>query len=404
MSGQQFDIAIAGGGLIGPALALACAGAGFRTAVIDPAPAAERGAPEFDGRAYAVAPASARLLERIGVWAQVAPHAQPIARIAVGEGAGSPELLHFDPGAVGADRLGHIVEDRHLRGALLDRLAPAGVAHLSPASVREVVYGPGQARLALSDGGRISAALTVAADGRRSRLAAEAGIGRIGWPYRQTGLVNAIAHERPHEGLAHQSFFPGGPFAVLPLTGNRCSIVWSEAARRAEAIGRLDDAAFAAELRARIGDRLGAVELIGKRWAYPLDLTLADRYCAPRLALVGDAAHGVHPIAGQGMNMGLRDVAALAEVITEAARIGEDIGAEAVLERYQIWRRFDATGFALGMDALNRLFSNDVGPLSVLRRAGLHLVDRMPGLPGALIREAAGEAGTVPRLLRGEAL
>jgi 2-octaprenyl-6-methoxyphenol hydroxylase len=305
---------------------------------------------------------------------------------------------------VGADRLGHIVEDRHLRGALLDRLAPAGVAHLSPASVREVVYGPGQARLALSDGGRISAALTVAADGRRSRLAAEAGIGRIGWPYRQTGLVNAIAHERPHEGLAHQSFFPGGPFAVLPLTGNRCSIVWSEAARRAEAIGRLDDAAFAAELRARIGDRLGAVELIGKRWAYPLDLTLADRYCAPRLALVGDAAHGVHPIAGQGMNMGLRDVAALAEVITEAARIGEDIGAEAVLERYQIWRRFDATGFALGMDALNRLFSNDVGPLSALRRAGLHFVDRMPGLPGALIREAAGEAGTVPRLLRGEAL
>lgn len=404
MTEDQFDIAIAGGGLIGPALALALSGAGFRVAVIDAEPVETRADPAFDGRAYAVAPASARLLDRIGVWQRVAPEAEEIVRIAVGEGAGSPELLHFDPGLTGAARIGHVVEDRHLRGALLGALGPAGVTHLAPARVTAAALEGAAARLDLDDGRIVAARLAIAADGRRSTLAGAAGIGRIGWPYAQTGLVNAIAHARPHHGLAHQSFFPGGPFAVLPLTGDRSSIVWSESTRRAEALARLDDSDFAAALAARIGDRLGAIRLIGRRWAYPLDLTLAERYCAPRLALVGDAAHGVHPIAGQGMNMGLRDVAALAEVVVEAARIGEDIGAEAVLGRYQRWRRFDATGFALGMDVLNRLFSNDIAPLSALRRAGLQAVEALPGARPCLMREAAGEAGSVPRLLRGEAL
>ena len=404
MQETDFDIAISGGGLIGPALALALRGAGFRVGVLDATPAEARGAPGFDGRAYAVAPASRRLFEQIGVWERLAPQAQEIARIAVGEGAGSPELLHFDPALIGAARIGHIVEDRHLRGALLEAMAARGVAHLAPVRVTGATFGGAAARLDLADGGAVTARLVVAADGRRSVLARAAGIGRIGWPYRQTGLVNAVEHERFHEGLAHQSFFPGGPFAVLPLTGNRCSIVWSETTRRAEALGRLDDASFTAELRRRIGDRLGALSLIGRRWAYPLDLTLAERYCAPRLALVGDAAHGVHPIAGQGMNMGLRDVAALAEVAVEAARIGEEIGAEAVLARYQRWRRFDATSFSLGMDALNRLFSNDHAPLAALRRAGLQAVEALPGARPALMREAAGESGDVPRLLTGHPL
>lgn len=404
MSTTDFDIAVSGGGLIGPALALALAGAGFRVAVIDARPVGERGAPDFDGRAYAVAPASSRLLDRIGVWPAIEGHAQEISRIVVGEGAGSPQLLHFDPALIGAERIGWIVEDRHLRGALLDALIAAEIPHLAPLTVKGMTPGPAAAELRLSDGHGVTARLVVAADGRRSPLASGAGIGRMGWPYRQTGLVNAIEHERPHDGLAHQSFFPGGPFAVLPLTGNRSSIVWSERAGRAEALGRLDDAAFAAELHRRVGPRLGALRLIGRRWAYPLDLTLAQRYCAQRLALAGDAAHGVHPIAGQGMNMGLRDVAALAEVVTDAARRGEDIGDTAVLERYQRWRRFDATALALGMDGLNRLFSNDVGPLSALRRAGLRLVESSPGLRPAIMREAAGEAGDVPRLLQGRPL
>ncbi len=224
------------------------------------------------------------------------------------------------------------------------------------------------------------------------------------WDYGQTGLVNAIEHERAHVGVAHQSFFAGGPFAVLPLPGNRSSLVWSEATREAERLMALDDAAFTAEVAARVGPRLGRIALAGRRWAYPLDLSLAERYAVPRLALAGDAAHGVHPIAGQGLNIGLRDVAALAEVLVGAARIGEDIGSGVVLERYQQWRRFDATLMALGMDGLNRLFSNRNPVLALARDAGLAAVGRLVGLRRLLMREAAGIEGDVPRLLRGQPL
>lgn len=402
MRSRIFDIAIVGGGLIGTALSAVLSRAGLSVVVIDRLAADTRAAPDFDGRAYAFALGSMRLMQSIGLWQRLAPEAQEIADIRVGEGAGSPALVHFDPRMLDEARVGWVVEDHHLRLALLE--AEEGGETVAPAEVEGVEQEPGHATIRLAGGESVSARLVVAADGRRSALARGAGIGRLRWSYRQTGLVAAIRHAEPHHGLAHQSFFPGGPFAVLPLSGNRSGIVWSETEDRAEALSALYDAAYAAELAARIGPRLGAVELIGRRWSYPLDLTLAERYCAPRLALVGDAAHGVHPIAGQGMNMGLRDVAALAETILDAARRGEDIGTVPVLERYERWRRFDATAFALGMDALNRLFSNDLAPLSAMRRAGLGAVGAVAPARRMLMREATGQSGSVPRLLLGQPL
>jgi 2-octaprenyl-6-methoxyphenol hydroxylase len=407
---DRTDIIVAGGGLTGPALALALAGAGLRVAVIDRVAAVRRAEPEFDGRAYAVALGSARLLGALGVWRAVGARAQPILDIAVDDGLpgavpGGAPLLHFDPRETDEGRVGWIVEDRWLRGALLDAMdAAPGVTQIAPADVAGAEYGTAAATVRLADGRTFSAPLVVACDGRRSALAAAAGIRRLRWGYDQTGLVNAVEHELPHHGVAHQSFFPGGPFAVLPLPGDRSSLVWSERTDEADRLKALDDAAFTAEFAVRIGGRLGEIRLVGRRWAYPLDLTLAERYVAPRLALAGDAAHGIHPIAGQGLNIGLRDVGALAEVLVEAARIGEDIGSTIVLERYQRWRRFDATSLALGMDALNRLFSNRDPALKLVRDAGLAAVNRTGALRRAFMREAAGVAGDVPRLLRGRAL
>jgi len=411
---ERFDIIVVGGGLTGPVLALALAGAGFRVTVLDRVAAERRAEPDFDGRAYAVALGSARLLTALGVWGTVVDKAQPIRDIAVADGIpgaifGAAPLLHFDPRETDEGQVGWIVEDRWLRGALLDAMdAATGLTQIAPAKVAEVDYGSAAATLRMADGRTLAAPLVIACDGRRSALAVAAGIGRLRWGYDQVGLVNAIEHALPHDGLAHQSFFPGGPFAVLPLPQdagrNRSSLVWSERTAEAERLKGLDDAAFTAEIAARIGGRLGDIRLAGRRWAYPLDLTLAERYAMPRLALAGDAAHGIHPIAGQGLNIGLRDVGALAEVLVEAARIGEDIGSPIVLERYQRWRRFDATILALGMDALNRLFSNHNPALKLARDAGLAAVNRTGALRRAFMREAAGVAGDVPRLLRGQAL
>jgi 2-octaprenyl-6-methoxyphenol hydroxylase len=397
---------IIGGGLIGPTLAVALARPGFRVAIVDRVAAERRAEPDFDGRAYAIALGSSRLLRALGVWSAVEGKAQEIRDIEVDEGIpGGVPLLHFDPRELDDGRVGWIVEDRWLRGALLAAMDEAdGITQLAPVELAAVEYDSAGATVRLADGRVLEAPLVIACDGRRSAVAEAAGIRRLRWGYEQTGLVNAVAHELPHEGLAHQSFFPGGPFAVLPLPGNRSSLVWSERTAEAERLQALDDDAFTAVIAARIGPRLGRIELAGRRWAYPLDLTLAERYVAPRLALAGDAAHGIHPIAGQGLNIGLRDVAALAEVLVEAARIGEDIGAANVLERYERWRRFDATVLALGMDALNRLFSNDNPAVRLVRDTGLGAVNCCGGLRRAFMREAAGVAGDVPRLLRGQAL
>ena len=402
------DILIAGGGLNGPALALAQGG--FRVTVVDSRPAQDRTEAGFDGRAYSLAIASHRLLGMIGVWDAVADRVQPILQIKASDGhagqGAAPFFLTFDHAEIEEGPMGFMVEDRHLYAAFLGAMrAEPKITLLSGETVvAQAVAGPG-VTVILASGTKITARLLVGCDGRGSGTAARAGITRVGWGYGQTALVTAVTHERPHGGVAHQFFMPSGPLAILPLAGgHRSQIVWSETTAAAAAIQALSDDAYLAALRPRFGDFLGPIALAGTRFTYPLSLSLAERFVAPRVALVGDAAHGVHPIAGQGLNLGLRDVGALAQVLIEAARRGEDIGAPDVLTRYQTWRRFDTTALALGMDAVNRLFSNDNPVLRAGRDLGLGLVGAIPALRRRFIRQAAGLTGDVPRLLAGKAI
>lgn len=409
---QDADIAIVGGGLNGPALALALAQGGLSVALIDarpPVAGPTRAEPGFDGRAYALAIASQRLLGAIGVWPDLAALAQPILKITASDGrpgqGASPFFLTFDHAELEEGPMGHMVEDRHLHAALMRAVAATPAIRLFAGEpvVAQEIGALAEARLA--SGRRITARVLIGCDGRASGTAARAGIARVGWGYGQTALVTAISHTQDHQGTAHQFFMPEGPLAILPLPGgHHSSIVWSESGARARLIAALPDAEYLAALRPRFGDFLGEIALAGTRFSYPLSLSLASRYAAPRLALAGDAAHGVHPIAGQGLNLGLRDVAALAEVLLEAARRGEDIGALDVLERYQRWRRFDATALALGMDGVNRLFSNDNPLLRLGRDLGLGLVDAAPGLRRRFMRQAAGLTGPLPRLMAGTPL
>ncbi|MBD3763627.1 MAG: UbiH/UbiF/VisC/COQ6 family ubiquinone biosynthesis hydroxylase [Rhodobacterales bacterium] len=403
------DILIVGGGLNGPALGLALAQAGLRATVIDNRPDLARAEAGFDGRAYALAQASRRLLTAIGVWPAVGHLAQPIRRIVASDGrpaeGAAPFFLDFSSDEIEEGPMGWILEDRHLFAAFRDRMAAVpGLTHLPGETVVAQQTGPAGASVTLASGRVLTGRVIVGADGRGSGTATRAGIRRQGWTYGQTALVAAIAHDRPHDGVAHQLFLPSGPLAILPLPGNVSSIVWSERDDTARAIAALDDDDFLTALRPRFGDFLGAIRLAGDRFSYPLSLSLAERYVAPRLALVGDAAHGVHPLAGQGLNLGLRDVAALAQVLVAARRRGEDPGAPDVLDRYRTWRRGDATLLALGMDAMNRLFSNDNPILRLGRDLGLAAVAAAPALRRGFIRQAAGLSGDLPVLLTGRAL
>jgi 2-octaprenyl-6-methoxyphenol hydroxylase len=406
---KQSDIIIVGGGLNGPALALALAQTGFSVTVIDALSEKVRRNAAFDGRSYALALTSQRLLDGIGVWQDVAEHAQPMLEIKVTDGrAGegpSPFFMHFDHAEIEEGPMGYMVEDRHLRRAFLDAMAASpDITHLSGETVVAQTIGPASASVTLDSGTILSGSILIGSDGRASGTAERAGIKRTGWGYGQTALVCAVAHEKPHNGIAHQFFMPPGPLAILPLTGNRCSIVWSETDAEAQRINALDDAGYLDVLRPRFGDFLGDISLAGKRFTYPLNLTIANRFVAARLALIGDAAHGVHPIAGQGLNAGLRDVAALAETLTLAARRGEDIGSPLVLERYEQWRRFDTATLAAATDAFNRLFSNDNTLLRAGRDIGMGIVNAIPSLRRGFIREAAGLTGDVPRLMQGKAI
>ena len=404
---QDADVLIVGGGLNGPALALALAQGGLRVIVIDARAAPARAEAGFDGRSYALAIASKRLLSVIGVWEGIAARAQPILKIkasdgVVGQGP-APFFLTFDHAEIEEGPMGFLVEDRHLYAAFLAAMAAApGVTLVSGETVvDQSVDGSGVA-VTLASGRQLRARVLIGCDGRGSGTAARAGITRMGWKYAQTALVTAVSHAVHHQGTAHQFFTPSGPLAILPLAGgHRSSIVWSEEVAAAAAIQALPDGEYLAALRARFGDFLGEIALAGDRFTYPLSLSLAQRFVKPRLALVGDAAHGVHPIAGQGLNLGFRDVAALAQVMIEAARRGEDIGALDVLERYERWRRFDAATLALGMDSVNRLFSNDNPVLRAGRDLGLGIVNAVPALRRGFMRQAAGVSGDLPRLLAG---
>ena len=404
------DVLIVGGGLNGPALALALAQGGQRVTVIDARPRPNRAEAGFDGRAYALAIASKRLLGMIGVWPMIAAKAQPIHQIKASDGlAGqgpAPFFLTFDAAEIEEGPMGFLVEDRYLYAAFLAAIdASPNVTLLSSETVTGQELLPNGVSVTLASGQVLTGRVLVGCDGRGSGTATRAGIARIGWGYGQTALVTAIRHEVDHNGIAHQFFMPEGPLAILPLAGgHHSSIVWSETAENAIRIQALPDDAYLAALRPRFGDFLGQIELAGDRFTYPLSLSLAERFVAPRVALVGDSAHGVHPIAGQGLNLGLRDVGALAQVMIEAARRGEDIGSPVTLEAYQRWRRFDATALALGMDTVNRLFSNDNPILRAGRDLGLGLVNRMPGLRRRFIRQAAGLVGDLPRLLAGKAI
>ena len=402
------DVLIAGGGLNGGSLALALASAGLSVTLIDARPVAT-GTAIFDGRSYALALSSQRLMAALDLWPRLAGKAQPILQIKVtdgrpGEGA-SPLMLQFDHAEIEEGPMGFMVEDRHLRETL--RQAIAAEPRIAVAEGQAVVgqqIGAAGATVALADGRTLRGSLLVGCDGRSSSVASRAGIRRTGWSYGQTALVCAVSHERPHRGVAHQFFMPEGPLAILPLKGNRTSIVWTQPDAQAAAITARDDAGYLDALRPRFGRFLGEIELAGDRYSYPLSLSLADRFVAPRVALAGDAAHVVHPLAGQGLNAGLKDVAALAETLSEARRRGEDIGAPDVLERYQRWRRFDVATLALATDGFNRLFSNDNPILRLGRDVGMALVNAIPAARRGAIREAAGLTGDTPRLLRGLAL
>ena len=404
--GYDDDILIAGGGLNGVSMALALASVGFAVTLVEPKPARERADPGFDGRGYALAISSMRVLAALGVWDRLT-EVQPILNIKVTDGrAGegpSPLMLAFDHAEIEEGPMGYMVEDRHLRPALLDAAAEGPITQLDDSVIGEAADAAG-ITVSLASGKTRRARLLIACDGRDSQIAARAGIKRTGWGYGQTALVAAVAHEKPHHGTAHQFFMPSGPLAILPITGNRASIVWTETTERAEAIQALDDTAYLAELRPRFGSFLGEISLAGARFTYPLRLSLAESFTAERIALVGDAAHVVHPIAGQGLNAGLKDVAALAEVLTDARRRGEDFGRIDVIERYASWRRFDTATLAMATDTFNKLFSNDNPLLRGLRDLGLGVTNALPGLRRNLIREAAGLTGDLPRLAQGKPL
>lgn len=402
------EIAIIGAGMVGQALALALAGAGIEVAVLDRAPPESALVPEHDGRASALAYASVRLLQGLNVWKSLEPHTQPILDIRVSDGD-SPLFLHYDHRDLSGEPFGRMIENRHTRAGLHSAMVRAGVKVHAPVTVRALRADPFGIDIDFghSSGGhpsRIRARLVVGADGARSFVRTAAGIRARGWDYSQTGIVLTVEHERDHKGIAHERFLPAGPFAILPLPGRRSSLVWTERRDLAAQIMALAEKRFGQELRARFGDFLGEVRAVEPRWSFPLSLQRAERYVAPRIALAGDAAHALHPLAGQGLNLGLRDAAALAEVIVDAARLGLDFGAADILARYERWRRMDAVALIAVTDSLNRLFSNDVAPIRLGRDLGLAVVDRIPPLKRMFVSHARGTAGKLPRLLTGAAL
>lgn len=399
------DIIIVGGGLSGLTLACALASAGVDTLVIDREPPETQLLPDFDGRTTALSYSSAMVLQGVGIWAHLDGQVGPMLDIRVTD-QNSPFFLHYDHREVGDQPFGWIVENRLMRQALFRRIAELpSLRHLTPMAVTAMRRDTAGVSLTLADGRTARGRLVVGADGKKSFCREQAGIRQIAWSYKQHAIVCSIEHERPHDQVAVELFLPAGPFAMLPLAGgHRTSIVWSERADMVDFYMGLEPTRFQAELQARVGDWLGTVTPIAGRWSYPLGLSHAERYIDTRLALVSESAHGMHPIAGQGLNVGIRDVAALAELVVDTLRLGLDPGAADVLERYQRWRRVDTVALLAATDALTRLFSNNIPPLAHARRLGLAAVNRLPGVKKLFMRHAMGIVGELPRLVKGEAL
>ncbi|ABI67224.1 MAG: 2-octaprenyl-6-methoxyphenol hydroxylase [Maricaulis maris] len=414
----QGDVVIVGGGLAGMTLALAMDQAGLTVALVDVLEMDEQIAPEFDGRASALAYTSWRMFEALGVAEYLRPHTQRIEHILVCDGrpyggdkpgGPGPHSLHFDRREISdgddGEPLGWMAENRHSRFALIQALkSKSGISVFAPARAdRYETRGDG-VELYLDDGRILSGQLLVACDGKFSRLRKQAAIRTAGWQYGQKGVVATVRHSEPHNGVAYEYFLPSGPFAILPLPDNRASLVWTEPDAIADALKDAPDAVFQEELENRFGDFLGDVRPEGARFTYPLGLRYSERFCDERIAFVGDAARGIHPLAGQGFNLGIRDAAALAEVTGEAKRVGLDIGALITLRRYEDWRKFDSVSLAAGTDLFNRLFSNDIEPVRQLRGLGMSLVNKIGPARRFFMRQAGGETGDPPRLLKGRRL
>ena len=399
---QRYDVIIVGAGPVGLTLALALVRSAPQLAValVD----RRRLSVPRDNRASAIAAGVRRVFEALGVWDDMAGRAQPITAMRITDSGRTdlarPVFLQFDGDVAPGEPFAHMVPNQ-ASGAALLAAAEGALTVVAPAEIADWSGEGARARLTLADGVVLAAPLVVAADGARSGLRQRAGIGTIGHDYRQTGLVATIGHELAHEGVAYEHFRPAGPFASLPLPGNRSSLVWTEADADAPRFLAMGAEQLAGEIEAVMGSSLGAVTVEDELMSFPLRLQLARSFIGPRLALVGDAAHVIHPIAGQGLNLGLKDVAALAEVVVEAMRLGLDHGAADTLRRYQAWRRFDTASMAMVTDGMNRLFSNDIAPIRALRDFGLGLVDRSGPIKSALIRTASGFDGHGPRLLSG---
>lgn len=408
---KPHDIIVIGAALNGLAAALALGGSHVKrpldVVVVDAKDPRDFSTNAFDGRASAITAAARRMFEALGIWDKVAHHAQAMAEIIVTDsavpGGARPVLLQFGEADMKGGPSSHMIENRFLYGAMLDAAkASPHIRFCVGQAVEHYHFKPGLAAVTLADGTALKASLIVAVDGRNSPAREAAGIRLVGWPYDQMGLVATVEHELPHNGRAEEHFTPSGPFAILPLPGNRSSLVWSERTESAQRMLALPMPDFEQELKLRFGSHMGEVKLISGRHGYPLAMYLAETFSGPRLALVGDAAHVLHPLAGLGFNLGLRDVAALADCIHDAADLGLDIGSEAVLDRYTQWRRFDTVATGAMMDGMNRLFANTNPVLTLIRRAGLLAVNRMGGLKSMFVSEAAGISGDLPRLLRGE--
>ncbi len=404
----MLDMLIVGGGYVGLSAAVAVKQAAPHLAV-EVIEAAPEGIWEKDERASAVIAAASRMLDVFGAWQEILPDAQPINRMIVTDSRTSdpvrPVFLTFDGDVEEGRPFAHMIPNVSMVRALRNACGRLGITIRHGVSGTGFVTGNTATTLSLSDGSTVETRLLVACDGVRSKLRDMAGIKTVNWKYDQSGIVTTVEHERPHDGVAEEHFLPSGPFAILPLTGNRSSLVWTERTADADRLVASDDLVFEEELQRRFGHKLGELRVLGGRKAFPLGLTLSRAFVAQRFALAGDAAHGIHPISGQGLNLGFKDVAALAETVVEADRLGLDIGSLNVLERYQSWRRFDTFRMGVTTDVLNRLFSNDVGPIRIARDLGLGIVERLPGVKSYFIGEAAGTAEKGgPRLLAGQAI